>query len=272
MTGPVHTYGPTCHRSTPKQDLVALQSSPNPPQVNAQFFYTSSLPIDDPLTPLPAATTSTAARTASAPQPFSARDNIALEQAWRALADASSQEVGAGKDRIRDSGTGSRRGDIGGDASVPGGMPMKRSEQLNRHDGSGPSTWPRKRDTSPLGRRFKSVKRSTISFPDSEDHASSSVGALSSLGQEDSHNIENVQSLGFGAENGEMTASEPGEAFKTNATVDVPDNASSLDDHEDRSARYKIPVGVSRLHLVELPGLKVINPSLACCSLANQHR
>lgn len=271
MSGPVHTYGPTCHRSTPKQDLVALQSSPNPPQVNAQFFYTSSLPIDDPLTPLPATTTSTAARTASAPQPFSARDNIALEQAWRALADASSQEVGTGKDRIRDPGPGSGRGDIGVDAGIPGGMPMKRSEQFNRHDGSGPSTWPRK-STSPLGRRFKSIKRNTISFPGSEDLASSSVGASSSRGQEDFQNDENVQSLDFGAENGEMTASEPSEAITHNATVDVPDTASSLDDPEDRSARYKIPVGVSRLHLVELPGLKVIYPSPAYCPLADRCR
>ncbi|KUL83318.1 hypothetical protein ZTR_11357 [Talaromyces verruculosus] len=243
MSGPVHTYGPTCHRSTPKQDLVALQSSPNPPHVNAQFFYTSSLPIDDPLTPLPAATTSTAARTASAPQPFSARDNIALEQAWRALADASSQEeVGARKDRIRNSGPGSRRGDIGGDASVPGGMPMKRSEQFNRHDGSSPSTWPRKMDTSPLGRRFKSIKRNTISFSGSDDHASSSVGASSSQGREEFQNDENVQSLDSGAESGVMTAFEPGESVATNATIDIPDTASSLDNPEDRSARYKIPM------------------------------
>ncbi|QGA14495.1 hypothetical protein EYB26_002149 [Talaromyces marneffei] len=257
MSGPVHTYGPTCHRSTPKQDLVALQSSPNPPQVNAQFFYTSSLPIDDPLTPLPAATTSTVSRTASSPQPFSARDNIALEQAWRALADASSQEVGTGKDKTSDLGTGSRQGGILGDASVPGGMPMKRSEQFSRLDRSGPSTWPKKRDTSPLGRIFKSVKRNSISFPGSEDQASSSVGASSSRGQEEFENVEHVESMDFGTGNSETTASETDEAVTQNATVNEPDTESSPDGPEDRSARYKIPVGVSRLHLVELPGLKM---------------
>lgn len=251
MSGPVHTYGPTCHRSTPKQDLVALQSSPSPPQVNAQFFYTSSLPIDDPLTPLPAATTSTAARTASAPQPFSARDNIALEQAWRALADASSQEVGAGKDKTRGPGTVSGRGENGSDAGVHDVKPMKRAGQFNRIDGTGPSTWPNKRDTSPLGRR--SFKRNNHSFPDSKDHASSSVGTSSSREQEP-QNDRNIQSTDFGAEIGEMPPSESGEAV---TSVDLPDTETLSDDLEDRSARYKIPVGVSRLHLVELPGLKV---------------
>jgi hypothetical protein len=177
-----------------------------------------------------------------------------------------------GKDRIRDSGAGFGRGSIGGDAGIPGGMPMKRSEQFNRHDGSGPSTWSRKRDTSPLGRKFKSIKRNTIAFAGSEDHASSSVGASSSRGQEDFQNDENIHSLDFGAENDEMTASEPGEAVTTSTTVDVSDTASSLDDPEDRSSRYKIPVGVSRLHLVELPGLKVIYPYHAYCPLADRCR
>jgi hypothetical protein len=78
--------------------------------------------------------------------------------------------------------------------------------------------------------------------------------------------------MDFGSGNGEITASVTGEAVATNVTVDVPDTESSPDDPEDRSARYKIPVGVSRLHLVELPGLKVIDPSLACFSLANPRR
>lgn len=271
MSGPVHTYGPACHRSTPKQDLIALQSSPNPPQVNAQFFYTSSLPIDDPLTSLPAATTSASARTAFAPQPFSARDNVALEQAWKALADASSQ-ADTGKNKTGDLGLSSGRGGIVSDAGVLGSMPMKRSEQFNRLDGSGPSTWPKKRDTSPLVRGFKSVKRNSISFPGSEGHASSSVSASSSRGQEEPQNIENVQSMDFGDGNGEIIASETGEAVAQNTTVDVLDTESSPDDPEDRSARYKIPVGVSRLHLVELPGLKVNHHVLAYCPITNRCR
>lgn len=111
---------------------------------------------------------------------------------------------------------------------------------------------------SPLGRKFKSMKRNTISFPGSEDLASSSLGASSSQGEQEPRDDENVQSMDFGAENGEITASEPGEAITNIAAADVPDTESSPDDPDDRSARYKIPVGVSRLHLVELPGLKVI--------------
>ena len=82
-TGPVHTYGPTCLRATPKQDLVALRSSSEPPKVHAHFFYTSSLPIDDPLTPLPAPTS--APRSAGGRQPMSTTD-LVIRSAAQSLA------------------------------------------------------------------------------------------------------------------------------------------------------------------------------------------
>ncbi|EED13034.1 DDHD domain protein [Talaromyces stipitatus ATCC 10500] len=254
MSGPVHTYGPTCLRSTPKLDLVAFQSSSDPPPVNSQFFYTSSLPIDDPLTPLPAAATAASGRTAFTPQPFSARDNVALEQAWRALADTASQETRPGissrKDKARNLGTTSGAGSIASDA---GGMPMKRSELFNRHEG--PSTWPKKRDTSPLGRKFKSVKRNSASLAGSEGHVSGSEGASSSRIQQGGESTANGQSTDFGTD--DITAPATREEVTENATAEVLDTEFSPEEPEDRSARYKIPVGVSRLHLVELPGLKM---------------
>jgi hypothetical protein len=98
------------------------------------------------------------------------------------------------------------------------------------------------------------------------------VSASSSRGQEEPQNIENVQSMDFGDGNGEIIASETDEAVAQSTTVDVLDTESSPDDPEDRSARYKIPVGVSRLHLVELPGLKVNNYMLAYCPITNRCR
>ncbi|OJJ51127.1 hypothetical protein ASPZODRAFT_127139 [Penicilliopsis zonata CBS 506.65] len=86
MAGPIHTYGPTCFLADDEPDLTAWQSSPTPPKIRTQFFYTSSLPIDDPLTPLPPLSTgSGSANERFPPQPFSARDNAALEDAWRSL-------------------------------------------------------------------------------------------------------------------------------------------------------------------------------------------
>ena len=73
----VHSLGLTCaYYEEP------VTASDEPPTVRAQFFYVSVLPIDDPLSPLPPPSDS---RTANRPpQPFSVRDNAALEEAWQA--------------------------------------------------------------------------------------------------------------------------------------------------------------------------------------------
>jgi hypothetical protein len=73
----VHSLGPTCaYYEEP------VKPSDEPPTVRAQFFYTSNIPIDDPLSPLPPPSDSKTAQ--QSPQPFSARDNAALEEAWQA--------------------------------------------------------------------------------------------------------------------------------------------------------------------------------------------
>ena len=66
------------HRASTISDL--------PPKIRAQFFYTSALPIDDPLSPLPAFSTSSSSTSSKLPpRPFSVRDNAELEQAWQEL-------------------------------------------------------------------------------------------------------------------------------------------------------------------------------------------
>jgi hypothetical protein len=73
----VHSLGPTCaYYDEP------VNPSDEPPVVRAQFFYTSNLSIDDPLSPLPPQSDSKTSN--QSPQPFSARDNAALEEAWQA--------------------------------------------------------------------------------------------------------------------------------------------------------------------------------------------
>ena len=73
---PVHSLGPTCAYY---QEPVT--ASDEPPSLRARFFYTSVLPIDDPLSPLPPLSDSKTAN--QPPRPFSARDNAALEEAWQ---------------------------------------------------------------------------------------------------------------------------------------------------------------------------------------------
>ena len=84
MSPSKHTYGPTCHLSR----VVTFSSSKDDddiPPLKAQFFYSSPLPIDDPLTAVPTPSGSESRPTKHAPRPFSAYDNNALEEAWLGL-------------------------------------------------------------------------------------------------------------------------------------------------------------------------------------------
>ena len=81
-----HTYGPTCLlRPDPG---VTRNKPPNnsedPPKIRAQFFYSSALPIDDPLSAVPSPQTSKSTGPSRVPpKAFSLLDNIALEEAWQ---------------------------------------------------------------------------------------------------------------------------------------------------------------------------------------------
>ncbi|KAI1624793.1 DDHD domain-containing protein [Exophiala viscosa] len=57
-----------------------------PTESESLFFYVSSLPIDDPLSPLPPIPTAEKI-TDFPPKPFSVRDNAALEEAWQSFQD-----------------------------------------------------------------------------------------------------------------------------------------------------------------------------------------
>ncbi|KAK7723678.1 hypothetical protein SLS64_000007 [Diaporthe eres] len=82
-----HTYGPNCRLApvvepSPEGPLLA-----GIPPINAQFFYHSLVPIDDPLSTATAATTADGRPVKGVLRPFSHADNNALEAAWLNLAD-----------------------------------------------------------------------------------------------------------------------------------------------------------------------------------------
>lgn len=60
-----------------------LHHTEPPPAIYTRFFYTSPIPIDDPLSALPP--TGSNATPKQAPKPFSEYDNTALDKAWHAL-------------------------------------------------------------------------------------------------------------------------------------------------------------------------------------------
>lgn len=74
-----HSFGPTCSERKPQ---ATESDGLTPSTVKAQFFYISSVPIDDPLSPVPPVY---ADKAAVKLRPFSSRDNAALEEAWQSF-------------------------------------------------------------------------------------------------------------------------------------------------------------------------------------------
>lgn len=62
-----------------------LHHAEPPPTIEARFFYTSPLAIDDPLSPLPPPSTSTTPASRQPPRPFAEYDSTALDKAWNEL-------------------------------------------------------------------------------------------------------------------------------------------------------------------------------------------
>ena len=80
-----HTYSISCmlHESSNEFTRRASVVSIDPPKIKAQYFYCSTLPIDDPLSPVPPPSSNPASKSSKVPpRPFSVHDNIALEEAW----------------------------------------------------------------------------------------------------------------------------------------------------------------------------------------------
>ncbi|MCJ1268973.1 hypothetical protein MMC22_008861 [Lobaria immixta] len=91
MTSPTHTYGPTCSLQAKSNAFTrrASEVSTDPPKIQAHFFYSSALPIDDPLTPVPPPSSSSSTGPSKVPpRPFSIYDNTALEEAWQIIQNA----------------------------------------------------------------------------------------------------------------------------------------------------------------------------------------
>lgn len=83
-----HTYSPSCmlHQASNEFTRRASVASTDPPKISAQYFYCSSLPIDDPLSPVPPPSSNPANKSSKVPpRPFSVHDSIALEDAWLRL-------------------------------------------------------------------------------------------------------------------------------------------------------------------------------------------
>lgn len=88
MALPAHTYDPSCslHLESNTFTRRASEISTDPPKVKAHFFYSSALPIDDPLSAVarPSSSSSTGPSKVP-PRPYTMFDSTALEEAWQVL-------------------------------------------------------------------------------------------------------------------------------------------------------------------------------------------
>ncbi|KAI5923838.1 DDHD domain-containing protein [Camillea tinctor] len=80
-----HNFGPKC-RLAPVSSPFSAEQLDHIPPVKAQYFYSSPIPIDDPLSTSTIAATTDPKSARSSLQPFSPSDNNALEKAWLSLA------------------------------------------------------------------------------------------------------------------------------------------------------------------------------------------
>ncbi|PLB51055.1 hypothetical protein P170DRAFT_425338 [Aspergillus steynii IBT 23096] len=121
MTGPIHTYGPSCLLADDEPDLATWHSSDSAPKARPQFFYASSLPIDDPLTALPPPSGGQDSGNERAPpQPFSVKDNIVLEETWLSILRAGKQKASEAKRSLEGSAVLTKKGvSVPGQRSVP---------------------------------------------------------------------------------------------------------------------------------------------------------
>ncbi|KAE8150614.1 DDHD domain protein [Aspergillus avenaceus] len=333
MSGPIHTYGPTCLLAEDDPHPTSWHSLDKSPKVRPQFFYISSLPIDDPLTALPPSSSSQGPDERAPPQPFSVKDNLALEESWLSSLRTKKEELIArarskeGSSYLGNSGisvpgrrtsvdvdrrrhTGSHGGIswVGSNRSRPSAPNSSVEDEqfhsaiasvkdstdkphiryaLGESDRSGLLSY-RKRELSPSN-NLKTARRRTSESPQSDGATGEGIEGTSWRGNRTrdgsisgspfarapiSHpesplgrSIDSTSSRG----GIQVPRAEYHSNTSSHATQKPSGLRTSIDQSQDsgdllRDAenptetevpQFKIPVGVSRLHLVELPNLKM---------------
>ncbi|KAL9078050.1 MAG: hypothetical protein Q9157_003018, partial [Trypethelium eluteriae] len=233
-----------------------------PPPISARFFYASPLAIDDPLSPLPPPA---AGGYRNAPRPFSAYDNTALDKAWNELRrnilryheEKGEKPIYEEDEYPRDSSAvtqrnpveSSRNANRGFEWDSDGGRSLKEQSRThhiqetgNAEEGEGPigrldtSEAAVNIDTSTVtGTPFiRAPSRTNIS----DTFRTTAASRPPVLGN-DSYNWDDSTDETRGSSVGDLSA------------------ARRVEDAEAAGLSAKIPVGVSRLHEVLMPHLRM---------------
>jgi hypothetical protein len=95
-----HTYGPTCHLAWDRVSVGETDNEDDVPQIKPQYFFKSD-PIDD-LSVIPTTTGSDSKSVRHPLRPFSASDNVALEEAWLSLSSVKRKKKDKKQDKNND--------------------------------------------------------------------------------------------------------------------------------------------------------------------------
>ncbi|KAI9809942.1 MAG: hypothetical protein M1825_000375 [Sarcosagium campestre] len=289
MSSSHHTYGPTCRL---KIDPIPQEqeAEDRPPHLRAQFFYTSAVPIDDPLSPLPPPSntpTSTVLRHPS--RPFSALDNAALEEAWKGLyavqskygsnasdlndiepdlagsgADEEATSIGIDPAADRQSGTDQRShsgqipsknaqiDSIGPDSHTDVKTDVDNVKDLKAIRGLSSSV---ERTASPYGASPGDKDTTGTPFlraPARSDRPQSSTPSVSSSVQRDGGWARPGSSSSAAQRRNEEARHHVSE---TRETSDFDSSTLGAPTTKPAQSLARVPVGISRLHLVDFPEL-----------------
>lgn len=277
-----HTYGPTC-RLAQTTTFFGLVGDDDVPPLKTQFFYSSPLPIDDPLTPIPAVSGDLKSAK-HPPRPFSPYDNNALEEAWLALGplgskkshrklssnsarpqqgntegDTSAEQVGSDINNERDGNEVRNKRKSGVSTAAEAyddleGEPGKKDRGISEYDRTNRNAEGsnRNNDAVLLGTSIPS-EIGTTGFP--FQRAPSRTRSHPSRRPSTSLTSPAIQSedMGFVESDQRQPKADSEDLSECNGAADV--HRCKAQKHEKDIA--SIPVGISRLHLVELPALQM---------------
>ncbi|KAM0717184.1 hypothetical protein Q7P37_007036 [Cladosporium fusiforme] len=234
-----------------------LHHTEAPPPVNARFFYSSPIPIDDPLSPLPPPANASSVPLRLPPKPFSEYDNTALEKAWLNLRkNILKYEEQRGEKGGQESEDRTRRGSQdareGKKASVP--KPTTPQSRVARTSLSQVDTLTDDDRPGPVAFDGPSSLSEPSSLPDTTGTPFIRAPSRKDLTHAPIHD---------GSPNGKERVGRP--RIHQHDTYSW-DDATHLAEHsppppvrkQEKGPMDKVAVGVSRLHQVSMPDLKMV--------------
>ncbi|RYP87879.1 hypothetical protein DL770_004713 [Monosporascus sp. CRB-9-2] len=236
-----HNFGPECRLAPVTQPFPPSEVDEIPP-INAQYFYNSPIPIDDPLSASAITATTTDSKAFKRNlQPFSRGDNNALERAWLDLASAQRRRNHAQAQRSRCPSPSLARANADKLTAIVHDLAVKHAEKHAREGPSRETMQPVIDPVDPVSAPGTTV---TLCCRD----------LLSDVGIALRTSFCAVARRHQKALDREKVAQD---VMAEMATPHSPRTPLPQSEKEQRHNSVDVPVGVSRLHKVSLPALQM---------------